>query len=138
MWWYACGANLCFFYKISCVGGFGSNSYMYKINGTANINAIRAASDQGNWGIHISYIFFWIQFFKCRHHYFLVLLLGVARAMPILIFLFELITTATEPYSTKWDLLNRSNDKTRLNKNLEKKIVQLTDCLILTEIYNPF
>ena len=42
--------------------------------------------------------------------------------MPILIFLFELITTATEPYSTKWDLLNRSNDKTRLNKNLEKKI----------------
>ncbi|WVZ21327.1 hypothetical protein V8G54_008649 [Vigna mungo] len=34
--------------KISCVGGFGSNSYMYKINGTANINAIRAASDQGN------------------------------------------------------------------------------------------
>ncbi|KAK7351332.1 hypothetical protein VNO77_10700 [Canavalia gladiata] len=32
---------------ISCVGGFGSNSYMYKINGTANINAIRAASDQG-------------------------------------------------------------------------------------------
>ncbi|KAG5018547.1 hypothetical protein JHK87_014402 [Glycine soja] len=33
--------------QISCVGGFGSNSYMYKINGTANINAIRAASDQG-------------------------------------------------------------------------------------------
>ncbi|XAR71464.1 hypothetical protein NMG60_11028737 [Bertholletia excelsa] len=32
---------------ISCVGGFGSNSYMYKINGTANINAIRAAADQG-------------------------------------------------------------------------------------------
>ncbi|KAK7352618.1 hypothetical protein VNO80_18042 [Phaseolus coccineus] len=32
---------------ISCVGSFGSNSYMYKINGTANINAIRAASDQG-------------------------------------------------------------------------------------------
>ncbi|KAL2525389.1 NAD(P)-binding Rossmann-fold superfamily protein [Abeliophyllum distichum] len=27
---------------ISCVGGFGSNSNMYKINGTANINAIRA------------------------------------------------------------------------------------------------
>ncbi|KAL3566018.1 hypothetical protein D5086_031433 [Populus alba] len=26
---------------ISCVGGFGSQSYMYKINGTANINAIR-------------------------------------------------------------------------------------------------
>lgn len=38
---------LCFFYKISCVGGFGSNATMYKINGTANINAIRAASDQG-------------------------------------------------------------------------------------------
>lgn len=32
---------------ISCVGGFGSNSYMYKINGTANINAIRAATEQG-------------------------------------------------------------------------------------------
>ncbi|KAJ9167615.1 hypothetical protein P3X46_019232 [Hevea brasiliensis] len=32
---------------ISCVGGFGSNSHMYKINGTANINAIRAASEQG-------------------------------------------------------------------------------------------
>ncbi|CAL5204936.1 unnamed protein product [Lathyrus oleraceus] len=32
---------------ISCVGGFGSNATMYKINGTANINAIRAASDQG-------------------------------------------------------------------------------------------
>ncbi|XP_010257827.1 PREDICTED: uncharacterized protein At1g32220, chloroplastic [Nelumbo nucifera] len=32
---------------ISCVGGFGSNSYMYKINGTANINAIRSAAEQG-------------------------------------------------------------------------------------------
>lgn len=32
---------------ISCVGGFGSNEHMYKINGTANINAIRAASEQG-------------------------------------------------------------------------------------------
>ncbi|XP_074562304.1 uncharacterized protein At1g32220, chloroplastic-like [Curcuma longa] len=32
---------------ISCVGGFGSNSHMYKINGTANINAIRAASEKG-------------------------------------------------------------------------------------------
>ncbi|TYH15748.1 hypothetical protein ES288_A05G066600v1 [Gossypium darwinii] len=32
---------------ISCIGGFGSNSYMYKINGTANINAIRAAADKG-------------------------------------------------------------------------------------------
>ncbi|XP_078439450.1 uncharacterized protein At1g32220, chloroplastic-like isoform X2 [Wolffia australiana] len=32
---------------ISCVGGFGSNSQMYKINGTANINAIRAASEKG-------------------------------------------------------------------------------------------
>uniref|UniRef100_A0A0E0K143 NAD(P)-binding domain-containing protein n=1 Tax=Oryza punctata TaxID=4537 RepID=A0A0E0K143_ORYPU len=27
--------------------GFGSNSYMYKINGTANINAIRVAADKG-------------------------------------------------------------------------------------------
>ncbi|KAK9107149.1 hypothetical protein Syun_023160 [Stephania yunnanensis] len=33
--------------EVSCVGGFGSNSYMYKINGTANINAIRAAAEQG-------------------------------------------------------------------------------------------
>ncbi|KAE9609285.1 putative NAD(P)-binding domain-containing protein [Lupinus albus] len=33
---------------ISCVGGFGSNSYMYKINGTANISAIRAAAEQGD------------------------------------------------------------------------------------------
>ncbi|CAN1816497.1 Uncharacterized protein At1g32220, chloroplastic [Linum perenne] len=32
---------------ISCVGGFGSQSYMYKINGTANINAIRAAAEKG-------------------------------------------------------------------------------------------
>lgn len=32
---------------ISCVGGFGSSSQMYKINGTANINAIRAAAEQG-------------------------------------------------------------------------------------------
>ncbi|XP_065849815.1 uncharacterized protein At1g32220, chloroplastic [Euphorbia lathyris] len=32
---------------ISCIGGFGSNSYMYKINGTANINAVRAASEKG-------------------------------------------------------------------------------------------
>uniref|UniRef100_A0A2P2JMP7 Uncharacterized protein MANES_16G133500 n=1 Tax=Rhizophora mucronata TaxID=61149 RepID=A0A2P2JMP7_RHIMU len=32
---------------ISCVGGFGSKSYMYKINGTANMNAILAASDKG-------------------------------------------------------------------------------------------
>ncbi|KAK1297174.1 Uncharacterized protein QJS10_CPB15g00944 [Acorus calamus] len=32
---------------ISCVGGFGSNSHMYKINGTANINAVRAAAEQG-------------------------------------------------------------------------------------------
>ncbi|KAL6596859.1 hypothetical protein ACP70R_046993 [Stipagrostis hirtigluma subsp. patula] len=32
---------------VSCVGGFGSNSFMYKINGTANINAIRAAAERG-------------------------------------------------------------------------------------------
>lgn len=32
---------------ISCVGGFGSYSQMYKINGTANINAIRTAAEQG-------------------------------------------------------------------------------------------
>ncbi|XWS17893.1 hypothetical protein CRYUN_Cryun33cG0107500 [Craigia yunnanensis] len=32
---------------ISCVGGFGSNSYMYQINGTANINAIRTAAEKG-------------------------------------------------------------------------------------------
>ncbi|GMQ02698.1 hypothetical protein CsSME_00048806 [Camellia sinensis var. sinensis] len=32
---------------ISCVGGFGSNSYMNKINETANINAIRADAEKG-------------------------------------------------------------------------------------------
>ncbi|KAK6927698.1 NAD(P)-binding domain, partial [Dillenia turbinata] len=32
---------------ISCVGGFGSNAHMYKINGTANINAIQAAAEKG-------------------------------------------------------------------------------------------
>lgn len=32
---------------VSCVGGFGSNNYMYKINGTANITAIRAAAEKG-------------------------------------------------------------------------------------------
>ncbi|KAJ3693252.1 hypothetical protein LUZ60_008732 [Juncus effusus] len=32
---------------ISCVGGFGTNSHMFKINGTANINAIRTASQEG-------------------------------------------------------------------------------------------
>jgi uncharacterized protein YbjT (DUF2867 family) len=32
---------------VSCVGGFGSNSYMYKINGTANINAISVAAEKG-------------------------------------------------------------------------------------------
>ncbi|XP_024958762.1 uncharacterized protein At1g32220, chloroplastic [Cynara cardunculus var. scolymus] len=32
---------------ISCVGGFGSNSHMYKVNGTANINAVRAAAEKG-------------------------------------------------------------------------------------------
>ncbi|GAB4825457.1 hypothetical protein Ancab_008330 [Ancistrocladus abbreviatus] len=32
---------------VSCVGGFGSNSYMYKINGTANINAVGVAAEHG-------------------------------------------------------------------------------------------
>ncbi|KAF5735650.1 hypothetical protein HS088_TW15G01161 [Tripterygium wilfordii] len=32
---------------ISCVGGFGSNSHMYKINGSANINAVSAAAEEG-------------------------------------------------------------------------------------------
>lgn len=32
---------------ISCVGGFGSNSQMYKVNGTANMNAIRTAAEKG-------------------------------------------------------------------------------------------
>ncbi|KAK1292293.1 Uncharacterized protein QJS10_CPB17g00482 [Acorus calamus] len=39
--------NCSFGDHISCVGGFGSNSHMFKINGTANINAIRAAAEQG-------------------------------------------------------------------------------------------
>ncbi|XP_056691644.1 uncharacterized protein At1g32220, chloroplastic isoform X2 [Spinacia oleracea] len=32
---------------ISCVGGFGSNAQMYKTNGAANMNAIRAAAEKG-------------------------------------------------------------------------------------------
>ncbi|GAB4859194.1 hypothetical protein Ancab_010654 [Ancistrocladus abbreviatus] len=32
---------------VSCVGGFGSNSHMYEINGNANINAVRAAAEHG-------------------------------------------------------------------------------------------
>lgn len=32
---------------ISCVGGFGSNSQMVRINGTANINAVKAAAEGG-------------------------------------------------------------------------------------------
>lgn len=32
---------------ISCVGGFGSNQQMQKINGVANVQAIRAAADAG-------------------------------------------------------------------------------------------
>ncbi|KAL6863820.1 hypothetical protein ACP4OV_016723 [Aristida adscensionis] len=32
---------------VSCVGAFGSNSFMYKVNGTGNINAIRAAAEKG-------------------------------------------------------------------------------------------
>ncbi|XP_071705461.1 uncharacterized protein At1g32220, chloroplastic-like [Rutidosis leptorrhynchoides] len=32
---------------VSCVGGLGSNSYMYKLNGSANIIAIRAAAEKG-------------------------------------------------------------------------------------------
>lgn len=32
---------------ISCVGGFGSNDQMQKINGVANVQAIRAASEAG-------------------------------------------------------------------------------------------
>lgn len=42
--------------QISCVGGFGSNSHMYKINGTANINAVRAAAEKG------------MQFYSWLHH----------------------------------------------------------------------
>ncbi|VAI16741.1 unnamed protein product [Triticum turgidum subsp. durum] len=33
--------------SVSCVGGFGSNSQMFKLNGTANINAIRVAAEKG-------------------------------------------------------------------------------------------
>lgn len=35
------------FVQISCVGGFGSNSHMVRINGTANINAVQAAAEGG-------------------------------------------------------------------------------------------
>lgn len=42
--------------QVSCVGGFGSNSFMYKINGTANINAITAAAEKGTMLINIHVI----------------------------------------------------------------------------------
>ncbi|XP_042449446.1 uncharacterized protein At1g32220, chloroplastic-like isoform X1 [Zingiber officinale] len=32
---------------VSCVGGFGSPSHMRTLNGTANVNAVRVASEQG-------------------------------------------------------------------------------------------
>ncbi|KAL1291003.1 uncharacterized protein At1g32220, chloroplastic [Arachis ipaensis] len=55
---------------ISCVGGFGSNSYMYKINGTANINAIRAAADQGvKRFVYISAADFGVVNFLLRGYY---------------------------------------------------------------------
>ncbi|KAL4185581.1 hypothetical protein AMTRI_Chr10g231360 [Amborella trichopoda] len=55
---------------ISCVGGFGSNSYMYKINGTANINAIRAAAEQGvKRFVYISAADFSIANFILRGYY---------------------------------------------------------------------
>ncbi|KAI8013201.1 Uncharacterized protein LOK49_LG05G01727 [Camellia lanceoleosa] len=41
------GKNLLVSFCRSRVGGFGSNSYMYKINGTANINVIRAGAEKG-------------------------------------------------------------------------------------------
>ncbi|RWW15497.1 hypothetical protein GW17_00020663, partial [Ensete ventricosum] len=47
---------------ISCVGGFGSNSYMYKINGTSNINAIRAAAEKGITFYFLDFIL-WQQIF---------------------------------------------------------------------------
>ncbi|XP_054818214.1 uncharacterized protein At1g32220, chloroplastic [Prosopis cineraria] len=55
---------------ISCVGGFGSNSYMYKINGTANINAVRAASEQGvKRFVYISAADFGVVNFLLRGYY---------------------------------------------------------------------
>ncbi|MED6203622.1 hypothetical protein PIB30_001320 [Stylosanthes scabra] len=55
---------------ISCVGGFGSNSYMYKINGTANINAIRAAAEQGvKRFVYISAADFGVVNFLLRGYY---------------------------------------------------------------------
>ncbi|XLT77014.1 hypothetical protein HN873_033288 [Arachis hypogaea] len=55
---------------ISCVGGFGSNSYMYKINGTANINAIIAAADQGvKRFVYISAADFGVVNFLLRGYY---------------------------------------------------------------------
>ncbi|XP_038978335.1 uncharacterized protein At1g32220, chloroplastic-like [Phoenix dactylifera] len=55
---------------ISCVGGFGSNSHMYKINGTANINAIRAASDQGvKRFVYISVADFGVANYLLQGHY---------------------------------------------------------------------
>jgi hypothetical protein len=50
--------------QVSCVGGFGSNSFMYKINGTANINAIRAAAEKGAvlFSIHVIIVEYSVSF----------------------------------------------------------------------------
>lgn len=34
--------------QVSCVGGFGSPSYMRTLNGTANVNAVQAAAENGS------------------------------------------------------------------------------------------
>ncbi|XP_010549947.1 PREDICTED: uncharacterized protein At1g32220, chloroplastic [Tarenaya hassleriana] len=55
---------------ISCVGGFGSNSHMFKINGTANINAVKAAAEQGvKRFVYISAADFGIMNYLLRGYY---------------------------------------------------------------------
>ncbi|WOK95215.1 hypothetical protein Cni_G03922 [Canna indica] len=55
---------------ISCVGGFGSNSHMYKINGTANINAIRAAAEKGvKRFVYVSAVDFGLAYYILKGYY---------------------------------------------------------------------
>ncbi|XP_031279305.1 uncharacterized protein At1g32220, chloroplastic-like [Pistacia vera] len=55
---------------ISCVGGFGSNPHMYRINGTANINAVIAAAEQGvKRFVYISAADFGILYYLLRGYF---------------------------------------------------------------------
>ncbi|KAJ0042240.1 hypothetical protein Pint_18857 [Pistacia integerrima] len=55
---------------ISCVGGFGSNPHMYRINGTANINAVIAAAEQGvKRFVYISAADFGLMYYLLRGYF---------------------------------------------------------------------